>query len=439
MDIIPRMVMADAAGNIMDDPELLMCCNYAGQWRMPHKSELIPLPPESELFLLPGRRAAGYDPQSGQIVLADELAVAAFAAPAYTLSAHPVYKADPDAPLLPLFAYGAVGYAKGRFWIAAKKVDDDPRQQFHDIKKSRLAKLSTELLNAHPKNRLVSHIINNCAKIYNCPAARNFVLGRYEAPLPTSRTCNARCLGCISEKSGDSPLPSTPQCRLAFVPEASEIAEVMRIQALRETVRPIFSFGQGCEGDPLMNPDLLAESIAIFRKWQREDSRLFGTINCNTNASNPEAVSKLAKAGLTSMRVSLNSARASLYETYYRPVNYKFADVIRSIRTAREAGIFVSLNYLYYPGINDTEEELEALAGLVAENGVSMIQWRNLNIDPEWYLNIMQKTAFPAVPAGGMGLSVMMKRLKKSCPWLVYGYFNPYLGDRAEIHAPMPR
>lgn len=439
MDIIPRMVMADAAGNIMDDPELLMCCNHAGQWRLPHKSELIPLPPESELFLLPGRRAAGFDPQSGQMELTDDLAVAAFAAPAYTLSAHPVYRTDPDAPLLPLFAYGAVGYAKGRFWIAAKKVDDDPRQQFHDIKKSRLAKLSAGLLAAHPKNRLVSHIINNCAKIYNCPAARNFVLGRYEAPLPTSRACNARCQGCISEKSPDSPLSATPQCRLAFVPEASEIAEVMRIHALRETSRPIFSFGQGCEGDPLMNPDLLAESISIFRKWQKEDSRLFGTINCNTNASNPEAVKMLAKAGLTSMRVSLNSARANLYETYYRPVNYKFADVVRSIRMAREEGLHVALNYLFFPGINDTEEEIGALAALVAENGVSMIQWRNLNIDPEWYLKIAENAAYPSVPAGGMGLSVLMKRLKKACPWLVYGYFNPFLGDRAEVLAPMPR
>ena len=31
-----------------------------------------------------------------------------------------------------------------------------------------------------------------------------------------------------------------------------------------------------------------------------------------------------------------------------------------------------------------------------------------------------------------------MKRLKKLCPWLRYGYFNPYLGDRAEITAPLP-
>ena len=36
---------------------------------------------------------------------------------------------------------------------------------------------------------------------------------------------------------------------------------------------------------------------------------------------------RLAEAGLTSMRVSLNSARDELYERYYRPSGYSFDDV----------------------------------------------------------------------------------------------------------------
>lgn len=438
MDIIPHMVSADSDGNIVDDPEILMCCRKGSQWTLPKMEELIPLPDESELFLLPGRNAVGLDRKSGELVRDEGFAVAAFAAPAYTLSAHPVYDTKPGAAILPLFAYGAVGYAKGRFWICAKKVDDDPRQQFVGIRKKQLTRLGRELLQKYPQNRLVKHIINNCAMRYNCPAARNFVLGRHEAPLPSSQTCNARCIGCISAKTADSPLLSTPQCRLGFVPDAHEIAEVMRIHALRETHKPIFSFGQGCEGDPLANPDLLAESISIFRKSQKNDGRYFGTINCNTNASRPEAVKLLTQVGLTSMRVSLNSARKEFYEAYYRPVNYSLADVASSIREAREGGVFVSLNLLFFPGISDTEQELDALSHFVGENGVSMIQWRNLNIDPEWYMKLMEDTSAPLVPEGGMGLAMFMKRLKKACPWLEYGYFNPYLGDRAEIKAPMP-
>lgn len=56
-----------------------------------------------------------------------------------------------------------------------------------------------------------------------------------------------------------------PQCRLAFTPSPEELVEVMRVHAGRETRTPIYSFGQGCEGDLLMNPDLLVESVRQFR------------------------------------------------------------------------------------------------------------------------------------------------------------------------------
>ena len=432
-----RLVMADAQGHIYDDPRLLMVCRRGWQWGLPRTDEIIPLPEESECFFLPGRQALGLDPETGHLAAPEgeaQLAVAAFAAPAYTLSAHPAYEAAKDAPLLPLFAYGAVGFANGRFYMCARRVDKEPRQEFRHIPKSSIEQGAREVLAACPSNRLVRHIVNNCVGRYDCPAARNFVLGRYEAPLPTSRSCNARCLGCISAQDSDSPLRVTPQCRLDFTPEPEEIVDVMRFHARRER-RPIYSFGQGCEGDPLMNADLLVASVARFRA-----SGGSGTVNCNTNASRPEAVAALADAGLTSLRVSLNSARDALYARYHRPCGYDLDNVRASIRAARQRHVWVSLNLLYFPGITDTEPELEALARLVGENGVSMIQWRNLNIDPEWYLRHMD-----AGDGGGrladepaMGLRSFMKRLKKLCPWLVYGYFNPYLGEHADIAAPLP-
>lgn len=337
------MVVADAQGNIYDDPDLLMVVRRGSQWGTPRPDELTPLPRESELFLLPGRRAFGLDSQTGETVESGDLAVAAFAAPAYTLSAHPLYRTEEGAPLLPLFAYGAVGFADDRFWICAKKVDEDPRQQFSHVSKKKLGRLAEEMLSAHPGNRLIGHIINDCVLRYDCPAARNFALGRYEAPLPSSQTCNARCVGCISEQESNSPLTVTPQCRLTFTPTPEELAEVMEIHAARETKEPVFSFGQGCEGDPLMNPELLCSSVRLYRAAGGR-----GTINCNTNASRPEAVSALAQAGLTSIRVSLNSAREAVYNRYYRPHGYSFADVRTSISTAREHGLFISLNLLFF-------------------------------------------------------------------------------------------
>lgn len=430
MSVVPRLLVASASGQITVDPHLRMACSRAGRWRSPEPEELVPLPPESELFLLPGRRAVGYDSKTGEFRERAGLAVAAFAAPGYTLSAHPAWVQEKEAPFLPLFAYGAVGHARGRFWICATKVDNDPRQRFKNISPERIARESGNLLRAWPHNRLISHIINNCVRRYDCPAARNFALGRYEAPLPTSRSCNARCLGCISRQEVSSPIQQTPQCRLDFTPDASEIVEVMRIHESREKTCPVYSFGQGCEGDPLAGADLLAESIRFFRQKGGQ-----GTVNCNTNASKPDAVAALAEAGITSIRVSLNSSRPDLYAAYYRPIDYDFAAVRESMRICRRLGVHVSLNLLFFPGVTDTLSELDSLAELCAACGVSLIQLRNLNIDPDWYVNQIrgEKCHEPAP-----GLRRFMAEMKSRCPWLDFGYFNPFLGTRATISAPMP-
>ena len=425
----PRLVLAAPDGSIYDDPDLLMLCRRGAEAGLPRPDELLPLPPESELFLLPGRRAVGLDPESGQAVVQEGLAVAAFAAPAHTLTAHPVWDRADGAPPLPLFAYGAVGFARGRFYICASKVDDDQRQEFRGISRKALQRAVRATSSALPGNRLLQHIMRNCVMRYDCPAARNLALGRYEAPLPTSRACNARCVGCISQQEKGSPIATTPQCRLDFTPTAEEIVEVMRYHAARESARPIHSFGQGCEGEPLTQAALLCESISAYRAGGGH-----GTINLNSNASDPDAVEALAHAGLTSLRVSLNSAREEAYTRYYRPQNYTFAAVRESIRRARRAGVFVALNLLYFPGVTDTEAELAALVELVGTCGVSFIQLRNLNIDPDMYLDLL--TGIEHGPC--VGLAHFRRRLKRACPWLGFGYFNPWLGDRATLTAPLP-
>ncbi len=425
----PHLVVADAQGNIYDHPDLLMVCRTGKQWGLPRPDELMPLPPESELFYLPSRRAVGLNEESGEMEVLEDLAVAAFAAPAHTLTAHPAYDTDKGAPILPLFAYGAVGYARGRFYICAKKVDTDTRQEFRKVKKSILTSNVRQLLEKFPNNRLVQHIMQKCVMQYDCPAARNLALGRHEAPLPTSRTCNARCIGCISQQEEGSPIVTTPQCRLDFCPTSAEIAEIMQYHSSREKEKPIYSFGQGCEGEPLTNAELLLDAVQTFRSQGGK-----GTINLNSNASRPEAVAALADAGLTSLRVSLNSARPEVYNIYYRPQGYTFDHVRASIKAARERGVFVSLNLLYFPGITDTEDELEALMQLIGTCGVSFIQLRNLNIDPEMYLDLLKD--IPTSPS--VGFNNFRKRLRKACPWLTFGYFNPWLGEKAELSAPMP-
>lgn len=414
--IRPHLVVADDQGNIYDDPDLLMVCRRGGEFCLPRPDELMPLPEESELFLLPGRKAVGLNPETGALETADELAVAAFAAPAHTLTAHPAYHTEEGAPMLPLFAYGAIGFANNRFYVCAKKVDADPRQEFRSFPPALVKSRGQALLARFPDNRLVDHLVNKCAFTYSCPAARNLCLGRYEAPLPVSRACNARCIGCISQQEEGGRICATPQNRMQFVPTAEEIAEVMRHHAENEREHPIYSFGQGCEGEPLTEAAVIRRAIEIFRGQGGK-----GTININSNASLPGKIEELALAGLSSLRVSLNSARPEPYARYYRPQGYDFADVVASIRTAKDNGVYVSLNLLFFPGFTDTEEEYEALVALIVQEKVDCVQLRNLNIDPEYYLEIMQ-----GISTGPcLGFINFRKRLKKECPWLHLGYFNP--------------
>ena len=64
-----------------------------------------------------------------------------------------------------------------------------------------------------------------------------------------------------------------------------------------------------------------------------------GTINLNTNGSWPERVRTVARKGLDSIRISLNSARPECYRAYFRPRDYDFHDVVDSISLSREMGL----------------------------------------------------------------------------------------------------
>lgn len=411
----PRMVFADHRGRIFDHPHLLMVCRKGHEFTLPGPADLIPLPQASDIFLLPGRHCLGFDPERGILEYEQGQAVAGFISPGHTLSGICAYITDSGQDPLPMFAYGALGYARGKFWVCAREVDQDQRQNFQDIEPSRIEHGADSLLQKYPDNRLLQHLAG-CAKDYCCPAARNLALGRFEAPLPTARQCNANCVGCISKQPKDSGFPATQQ-RIDFQPTPQEILEVMLEHANNEP-KPIFSFGQGCEGEPLTEAGLLQEAISTFRSQKGP-----GTININTNASLPGAIPDLARAGLNSIRVSLNSVRQELYDPYFRPRGYSFQDVLQSISQAKEHGLFVSLNYLFFPGISDSEQEFAALDEFIHKQRIDFIQLRNLNLDPELYLGLLPQQTSP-----NMGLRNFLRRLRKNHPELGIGYFNPYLG-----------
>ncbi|MBW1894124.1 MAG: radical SAM protein [Deltaproteobacteria bacterium] len=386
------------------------------------EAETIPIPHGGELMFLPDRMPILFNMETGCFETRKEnpyvsgeqiFPVAVFNSPGYVNTATTAYEEGNKASLLPLFSYGAAGFLKDDFRSAVIQIDSEPRQDLRYMAHEKIIDGVQKIKELMPANRLRNHI-EKCALEYGCPAAKNFFLGRYEAPLPTSGSCNSRCLGCISLQKGTE--ISSPQERIAFTPKPEEIVEVA-MHHIQKVKKSIVSFGQGCEGDPLMAAHVIEPALKKIRSLTNS-----GTINMNTNGSRPDILAGLLDAGLDSIRVSINSFRQSCYHAYFRPVSYSFEDVVESIDIAVQKGKFVSINYLNCPGVTDTTEEIEALYEFLDHHTVHLIQWRNLNFDPKKYREIMFETEEHGEP---IGMSRFIRLIKKRYPALKHGYFNP--------------
>ena len=413
-----KLLLANPEGTIFEHPDL-KAAGWDGQnWVIPRSDQLIPLPFGSKLFTLPHRLPVGYEPSSGNFVTITEFndgertfqpwAVAAFLPPAYMRLLLPAYSRKTDASPLTQWAYTMAAANEETICAAGFRVDPSQRWEPDQFDDRVVEKKVAERLKTDGNNRLIQHI-SHCATHYHCFAAKNFFLGRWEAPLPVARKCNASCLGCLSLQTGET--PSSHQ-RIDFTPTPEEIADAA-VSHLETGDDPMVSFGQGCEGEPLTEWELIVKAVKLIRS--RTDR---GTIHLNTNGSISSALPKLAEAGLDSVRVSLNSARKENYKRYFRPEDYSFDDVRKFIKTARNCGLFVHINLLIMPGINDTPPEIEAFSKLVEKTEPDLIQLKNLNIDPDIYCDSMRTDDSP------IGMKEMVAILRARFPQLRFGYFN---------------
>lgn len=376
--------------------------------------EFIPLPPGATVSILPERIALGRDKKKRTVELEQiektrVFPAAAVIPPGYTRTYLPAYKKGKNAPVLPFFAYTAMAIQGEAAYCAAVKTHDDIRWLSTQYNSRDLPGKIKRKLKAFPKNRLLKHL-SNCSLEYGCFTAQNIFYDRWEGGIPVSAVCNARCAGCISENRLDT-VPS-PQERIKFVPTVEEIVEIAVPHLQVEG--GIVSFGQGCEGEPLMKGELILEAVKEIRRQTDQ-----GTININTNASRPDILEKLFEAGMDSVRVSMNSAIEERYNKYFNPKGYGFSDVKDSIRRANERGAFVSLNYLFLPGVNDREEERDAFFKLLGEFKIGLIQVRNLNIDPDYYFEIM-----PRPKGKALGVRNYLAQIKSDFPGVKIGSFS---------------
>jgi len=380
------------------------------------------LPHGGELMYLPDRKPVLLDISTGKLeTLAENpyepgeaiFPVAVFNSPGYVITRISAYRETENSQTLPLFSYGAVGWHKKGFRSAVVLVDPEPRQDLRRMPREEVIAGVDRMRQQMPGNRLRAHL-DKCALTYGCPAGKNFFLGRYEAPLPTSKQCNARCLGCLSLQPNSGIHHS--QDRITFTPTPEEIAEVA-LAHINRVDKSVVSFGQGCEGDPLLAAHVIEPAIRQIRSQTGS-----GTINMNTNGSLPARLKSLFDAGLDSIRISINSVRQDCYDAYFRPQDYGFADVLASIEIALARKKFVAINYLNCPGFSDTPGEADALVGFLQQFPIDMIQWRNLNFDPVRYWKEMDGVATHGEP---IGMGELLNRIGKQFPKLKFGYFNP--------------
>lgn len=355
-----------------------------GVERLPRREELIPAPPGTVTTMLPGRV-----PLLDGGVAARRTALAVLLPAGYTRLLLPAYRRQPGAPALPLFGYTFACVVDDELSVAATRTDESEDWTPRYFGDGELETLLRVRQAEDPRNRTLAQLAV-CSREYGCFTAQNVFLERGEAALPVSPTCNAACVGCISELAPDAGMPS-PQTRVAFEADAGDLARIA-IRHLERVPDGIVSFGQGCEGEPLLRVTTIERAIERIRA-----ERSNGTINLNTNGSLPKSLGRLIDAGLQAVRISLNSFRPAVYAAYYRPTGYDLDDVLASIALASDRGLRVSVNYLTHPGVTDERAEVETLERFLREHPIAMIQTRTLNIDPELYF---AQVGRPAEPLG---------------------------------------
>ncbi|HLW02098.1 MAG TPA: radical SAM protein [Ktedonobacterales bacterium] len=417
----PHIVYSTPDGGVGEEPRLRPI-DYAG--RPLERDDLIPLPEGATLSMLPQRLACGLtsDGRRATIPAKKGWALAALLPIGYTRTRLPGYTKTPETEPLPFFGYTAVAAIDGQMYVAALATDDPSKWHPDAFQRKQLQRLVQQRLASEPENRVLAHHAH-CALDYACPTASNLFFKRWEGAVAVSPGCNARCIGCISKQDEENLV--SPQDRLTFLPIVEDIVAVA-VAHLERAPDAILSFGQGCEGEPLLQARRIEQAIRAIRTRTAR-----GTLNINTNASNPRMLQRLYDAGLDSLRASTISAVPATYNAYYRPIGYNLQDVKRSLLLARDAGVYSSINFLLFPGLADAEDEVEAMVAFLRETGVRLVQLRNLNIDPEVLL-----PRLPTPQGRPMGIAALIETLRRELPDVRIGNFSIPV-QRAQA-APLP-
>lgn len=409
---------ADGSIEVLDG--VRAAARSGGTLRAIDPADVLPLPEGSTLMRLPGRAATVLQSDGAPLELGPGLLPLAAVLPVGHLrTLLPASRPVPGSERLPLYGYAAVAEHRGRLVVAAMATDRFAWWTPSLYGGDDVAAAVDEARAALPGNRLVDHLAV-CALQNRCYTAQNTFLRRYEGALPASPACNADCLGCISLQS-DGAAPA-PQPRMRFAPSWEELSGLAAFH-LGGDDAAIVSFGQGCEGEPLTRDDALVRATAAIRR-----DHPAATIHINTNGSSPAMLRRLIDAGCNSVRVSAISFTDSVFRAYYRPVGYTLDDVQECGRVMHRAGGQVCLNLLTFPGLTDSPGEIERTVAACRAMGVHQVQWRSLNVDHDWLIEVLRHRGIAM--DDGIGVADAYARVRKQLPGVEHGNFTrPWWGD----------
>ncbi|MFH0839180.1 MAG: radical SAM protein [Candidatus Omnitrophota bacterium] len=406
-----NLLYANFKGKIFDEPGYLMLGASGFNYVLPNQKEIIKLPRYSKFFFILDSPALGINKKTKKAELLDtyHYTVSVFLPAGYLRTLLPSLAFKRSGKLLPLWAYAACGFKNNIVYACAIKLDSYEKwnPQKYDDKE---LLIRAKILDKKFKVNSLYRQLFTCATIYHCFTAKNFFMGFSELAVPLSSKCNASCIGCISLQT-DNNFPSS-QNRITKTPLLKDVLELTSYH-ISKVKEPIVSFGQGCEGEPLLEVDTIKKILQSLKTLHKNT-----TFNINTNGSLTKNLKPLIRAGLDTARISINSAIKERYALYFRPKGYDFDNVVSSIKVLKDSCVCVMLNLLVFPGITDQEREIEPLIKLIQKTKPAMLQLRNLNIDPRLYLAIIKPKE------KSLGIVDFLKIIRKVFPSLKIGSFN---------------
>ncbi len=400
-----RAVHADRAGRILvtDHPALA----FDGA-RMAPLADAVALP--GDAVVVPIEREALDSERSGRPrrMGAGRLAAAALLPPGYLRTKLPAYVDVSDRADLAPRPYAAVAADEdGRLFTAAMALDRDPTHDTSAYPRGEVAARVSEALRADPGDRLVRQLAR-CAREYGCHGAANAFYGRWACALPVAAPANEQPPASVAPRRDGESDPREPA---AFHPSAEEVARLATAHVAAGGT--ILGFGRACEGEPLLSGRLVEDAITRIRASTRA-----GTIHLETNGSAPQALRRLAGAGLDSITIRIGSAVAATYDALHGPRDYRFQDVRATLRLAAELRLAISLLVLVLPGVFDRPDEHEALVALAAEMPEgSTLLLRDLHADPLRALAAAGRGEPPA------GVAQTVEHLRERLPQVRVGAF----------------